>query len=84
MKKNLKSSILAATSLTALTVQHQTEANTLVFTEGQLSTLSNQNQLVSSDASVLDFSKMTPEIVAKLQGVTLDLSQFEKVNNIRG
>lgn len=82
MKKNLKSSILAATSLTALTVQHQTEANNLVFTEGQLSALNNQNQLESSDASVLDFSKMTLETVGKLQGVTLDLSQFDKARNI--
>jgi hypothetical protein len=82
MKKNLKSSILAATPLTALTVQHQTEANTLVFTEGQLSALNTQNQLESSDASVLDFSKMTLETVGKLQGVTLDLSQFDKARNI--
>ena len=82
MKKRLNSSILAATSLTAITIPHQVEAN-LVFSQGQLSALNAQNQLQSSnDVTTLDFSNMTPAIASSLKSVAIDLSTFDNVRNV--
>lgn len=83
MKKRINKSILAATSLTAAaSYHHQTEANPLILTPEQLSTLSLSNAIQADGATTLDFKNLTPEIVASLGNISIDLSSFQTVREI--
>jgi len=83
-KSRLKSSIVTATSLAAISIPHQSEAAaTVTFSEDLLRGLSDTNNLTPSlEVSVLDFKNLTPDIVDRLGDTLIDLRGFKDARKI--